>query len=451
VSTDIASELTVEPILQYPRLAAVGTSFLLTVDLKPQQFGDTWAYPDLEEIPIRCIINPGKLFRVEFFGEPVTIVHRYGGTYGAARFLLTPEPNSLNKSGKIQITLANRFGVPMTVLETEAIAVQESVSAESLIALALGKRKPIEWLEDPFESIVAVTMTKTFAYEVGKLEVVKSRNFLNREKKFQVNKQIQEGQRFIELLPNDTNLRMIVIPAGSFLMGAPETEAESSNNERPQHEVHLPAFCMGKYPITQAQWRSVASMPKIKQDMKEDPSRFKGSNRPVEKVSWFEAVEFCDRLSVHTGKKYRLPSEVEWEYACRAGTTTPFHYGETITPEIVNYNGDYPYGEAPKGEYRKKTTPVGKFLANAFGLYHMHGNVLEWCEDDWHDNYEGAPTDGRAWIDNDNRSQEENVRKLLRGGSWCSFAWVCRSAFRYLSDARFQDDDFGFRVVCVFQ
>ncbi len=260
---------------------------------------------------------------------------------------------------------------------------------------------------------------------------------------------------FIEKLPNlapdDIELKMVALPAGSFLMGAPEEEAESRDSERPQHPVNVPEFLMGAYPITQEQWRAVASMPKIKQDIKKDPSRFKGSNLPVERVSWLEAVEFCDRLSVHTGKKYRLPSEAEWEYACRAGTTTPFHFGETITPEIVNYDGNNPYGEAPKGEYREKTTPVGQFPANRFGLHDMHGNVWEWCADDWHDSYKNALNDGRAWIDNDNRSQSENVRKLLRGGSWPFNARRCRSAARYFNDARYQNDTYGFRVVCSLQ
>jgi len=260
---------------------------------------------------------------------------------------------------------------------------------------------------------------------------------------------------FIEKLPNlapdDIQLKMVAIPAGSFLMGAPEEEAKSNDYERPQHEVSLQGFCMGAYPITQAQWRSVASMPKIKRDIKEDPSSFEGNNLPVENVSWLEAVEFCDRLSVHTGKKYRLPSEAEWEYGCRAGTTTPFHFGETITPEIVNYDGNKRNGEAPKGEYRKKTTPVGQFPANRFGLHDMHGNVWEWCADDWHDSYKNALNDGRAWIDNDNRSQSEEGRKLLRGGSWFNHAEYCQSAYRDGSDARPQHYDIGFRVVCSLQ
>ena len=157
--------------------------------------------------------------------------------------------------------------------------------------------------------------------------------------------------------------------------------------------------------------------PKLNRELKADPSRFKGDNRPVEQVTWFDAVEFCQRLSQYTKRNYRLPSEAEWEYACRAGTTTPFHFGETITSELANYNAESTYGDAPKGESRGETTEVGSFgVANGFGLYDMHGNVYEWCADQYHDNYEGAPTDGSAWIEeiNDN----DNHSRLLRGGSW---------------------------------
>ena len=153
---------------------------------------------------------------------------------------------------------------------------------------------------------------------------------------------------------------------------------------------------MGKYPVTQAQWRFVAAqLPQVNRELEIDPSRFKGDNLPVETISWLDAEEFCQRLSHHTGRLYRLPSEAEWEYACRAGTTTPFHFGETISPEFANYNGEYTYGNGEKGVYRKQTTPVGSFqVANPFGLYDIHGNVWEWCADDWHKNYQGAPSDG---------------------------------------------------------
>ncbi len=142
-------------------------------------------------------------------------------------------------------------------------------------------------------------------------------------------------------------------------MGTPETEKGSTDNERPQRQVTVPSFFMGKYPITQEQWKAVAALPKVNRDLKPNPSYFKGDHRPVEEVFWYDVVEFCVRLSRYTKRQYRLPSEAEWEYATRAGTTTPFHFGKTITSELANYNAEYTYGEGSTGEYRKETTPVG--------------------------------------------------------------------------------------------
>ncbi len=202
---------------------------------------------------------------------------------------------------------------------------------------------------------------------------------------------------------------------------------------------------MGKYPVTQAQWRAVASLPAINYELDPDPSQFKGDHRPVEQVTWYEAVEFCDRLSQHTGRSYRLPSEAEWEYACRAGTTTPFYFGETIIPDLANYNGNYSYGPGPKGEYRAQTTPVGHFGVNPWGLADMHGNVLEWCQDWWHDSYEGAPSDGSAWL---SHGEEEEERRVLRGGSWYFNPEYCRSADRNRNTPESGNYNVGFRVVC---
>jgi formylglycine-generating enzyme required for sulfatase activity len=262
------------------------------------------------------------------------------------------------------------------------------------------------------------------------------------------------AQYFIEDLGNGIQLEMVMIPSGSFMMGSPETEEGSNDDERPQHQVTIKAFCLGKYQVTQAQWKAVAAFPQVNKELKLDPSRFKGdgstsltNHRPVEQVSWEDAVEFCDRLSSHTKRQYRLPSEAEWEYACRAGTTTPFHFGETITTDLANYDGNYAYGQGPKGVDRGETTEVGSFgVANNFGLYDMHSNVWEWCQDDWHNDYKGAPIDGSAWLNN----EEDNNGKLLRGGSWNINPGYCRSAFRYYNGLDYYDylSHVGFRVVC---
>ena len=248
----------------------------------------------------------------------------------------------------------------------------------------------------------------------------------------------------VESLDNGVGLEMASIPAGSFTMGSPEDEEGRSGTEGPQHEVTFAkSFFMARHPITQTQWRAVAAMPQVERELESDPSRFKGDARPVERVSWYDAVEFCARLSQHTGRDYRLPSEAEWEYACRAGTTTPFHFGETIASSLANYNASLAYGDGPVGEYREQTTDVGSFPANAFGLCDMHGNVWEWCQDHWHENYNRAPLDGTAWL-----SSDKDESRVLRGGSWYGLPELCRSAVRL----RLAPDGIygvvGFRVVC---
>ena len=231
-------------------------------------------------------------------------------------------------------------------------------------------------------------------------------------------------------------------------MGSPEDELERVGSEGPQHEVTVGQFFMAKYPITQAQWRVVLAMPQVNQALDLDPSHFKGDLRPVEQVSWDDAVEFCDRLAIHTNRQYRLPTEAEWEYACRAGTTTPFHFGETLSTDYANYDGSNEeygaYGPGVRGEYRRETTPVGQFEGvNEYGLSDMHGNVWEWCQDYWHGNYEGAPTDGSAWL-----SSAESKMRILRGGSWINNPRGCRSAYRNGDDPDDRDFIAGFRVCC---
>ncbi|MDT9277717.1 MAG: SUMF1/EgtB/PvdO family nonheme iron enzyme, partial [Limnospira sp. PMC 737.11] len=214
----------------------------------------------------------------------------------------------------------------------------------------------------------------------------------------EINRRPGQAECIIEDLGNGVTLEMVLIPGGTFTMGAPSGEAGSSYAERPQHRVTIKPFLMGKYPVTQAQWQQVASFPKLQRDLNYNPSKFAGLNLPVESVSWYDVVEWCARLSKRIGKPYRLPSEAEWEYAARAGTTSPFHVGDTLTTDLANYDGGYSYSSGPRGAYRKKTTPVGQFQhANAFGLYDIHGNIWEWCADPWHEGYGGAPSDGRVW------------------------------------------------------
>jgi formylglycine-generating enzyme required for sulfatase activity len=253
------------------------------------------------------------------------------------------------------------------------------------------------------------------------------------------------NKSYTEDLGNGVKLTLMLIPAGELIMGAPTEESESGDDERPQHLVKLPQFLLGRYPVTQAQWRVVAGYDGSAQELDPEPSHFKGDHRPVEQVSWEDAQEFCRRLSAQTGKNYRLPSEAQWEYACRTGITTEFHFGEAITPELANYDGNYTYNGGSKGEYRETTTDVGSFPANDWGLHDMHGNVWEWCEDGWYDSYEGAPIDGKAWVE----SGRTETSRLLRGGSWSSYPRDCRSAVRGRGPRDFRDNDVGFRVCCV--
>jgi formylglycine-generating enzyme required for sulfatase activity len=215
----------------------------------------------------------------------------------------------------------------------------------------------------------------------------------------------------------------------------------SSVTERPQHSVTIKSFFMGEFEITQEQWRAVARLPRVKIDLDPDPSYIKGDDFPVGGVSWEEAVEFCERLSRKTGRKYRLPTEAEWEYACRAGSLTQFAFGDNITAEYVNFDGEHPYKDGPAGVRRSRPVSVGGLgAANAFGLYDMHGNALEWCTDLWHDNYNGAPTDGRSWDVGPDSS------RVLRGGDWTLPGGRARSSARTRSGPDTRSFSWGFRV-----
>lgn len=255
---------------------------------------------------------------------------------------------------------------------------------------------------------------------------------------------------FTEKISRKIRLEMVEIPGGTFHMGDPGSDDTDAMKEvvhklkdwlwGPVHEVTIPKFYLSKFPITNAQWRQVLRLPQIKLPLEDNP-KFPGDDVPVTYVRWVDAVEFCARLSVRTGRQYRLPTEAEWEYACRAGTTTPFAFGETITPEIVNFDQSYECELSRQGLTYGCASPVGHYgVANAFGLYDMHGNVWEWCQDSTHGNYVGAPTDGRAWEDDD-----EYTERVCRGGCWSSVLSECRSTARLFA-SEYECNRMGFRV-----
>ncbi len=242
-----------------------------------------------------------------------------------------------------------------------------------------------------------------------------------------VEREQRSAECFVERIGDGVELEMMSIPGGKFSMGAADREAGALDCERPRHRVVVPDFCLGRFAVTQAQYRTVMGV---------NPAKFSGEKHPVEQVSWTDAQVFCQKLSEKTKQAYRLPSEAEWEYACRAGTTTPFCFGEELNPDLANYGNSSRF---------KQTVKVGRFPANAFGLYDMHGNVWEWCADRWHSNYSDAPKDGNVWI----TALISEELYALRGGSWLNTPRTCRSAYRLRGSPSYRDYNVGFRVACV--
>jgi len=240
------------------------------------------------------------------------------------------------------------------------------------------------------------------------------------------------AEEFTEDLGNDVNLDMVLIPAGMFQMGSPHNFGNP--DEHPQHFVTIKSFSMGKFLVTQGQWKTIMGKLPL--------CRFKGDQLPVERVSWGDAQKFCQRLSKKTGRNYRLPSETQWEYACRAGTNTPFSFGETLTTDFANYVGEHTYRDEPRGIYFHATNEGGKFPPNAFGLYDMHGNLWEWCADSWLDDYSTSPREGSAF------QKYDHPYGVARGGSWHEPPQNCRSATRLRALQKEAEEFIGFRVVC---
>ncbi len=233
-------------------------------------------------------------------------------------------------------------------------------------------------------------------------------------------------------LPGGVGMTFSFIPPGPFLMGSDHSKGHA--DEKPVHCVTLTkGFYLGIHPVTQAQWKAVTGS---------TPSHFKGKNRPVENVSWEHCQEFCQKLSGHLKGcgTVGLPSEAEWEYACRAGTTTEFHFGDVITPDLANYNGEYTWNGSPEGKNRRETTDVNSFRPNPWGLFDVHGNVWEWCQD-W-----GRPYSEVEQISSEQLSVQSNEYRVLRGGSWLNDPSNCRSAYRRWRGPAYREYMYGFRV-----
>jgi formylglycine-generating enzyme required for sulfatase activity len=365
------------------------------------------------------------------------------------------------------------------------------IPAPDLISFSTARYQEIELLPISFET-AKLTITSKPEDRTKKKS--------NQKPVIEIHRSIGSAQAFYEPLQRKNlppgaiaeatdplTLTLVEIPKGEFPMGSPPEEPERYDDEGPQHLVKLESFFMAQTPITQAQWREVAGWQPWDgeswgRELKPNPSHFRGGDnqkggkarlfdgeantdqRPVEQVNWEDAIEFCNRLSQRTGRHYSLPSEAQWEYACRAGSITPFHFGETLSSELANFGGTEVYAGGLKGDWRRQTTPVGKslasvtsadaFPANDWGLQDMHGNVWEWCLDQWHPSYEGAPLDGSAWVDADAnqaniKKDEESNDRLLRGGSWFDHPGDCRSAYRSHRRPGEVISDVGLRVVCL--
>ncbi len=259
-------------------------------------------------------------------------------------------------------------------------------------------------------------------------------------------------------MENSVGMRFVLIPAGTFMMGSRDSAAEVARrcnmpnaqagwfqDEHPSHKVTLTgAFYMSIHEVTQGSYEAVTSPTRKETDKKptdEFPDGFTGENHPMLKVSWTDAEKFCMTLGsqeAEKGRPYSLPTEAQWEYACRAGTSAPFSFGETISTDQANYHGGYTYGEGSKGLNREKPSPVGSFPPNQWGLHDMHGNVGEWCADRYADYDGGDATDPVG--------PEEGNQRVLRGGSWRSYPGACRCGFRLRRDERSNSDNIGFRV-----
>ncbi len=380
-------------------------------------------------------INSFEKSNIVFFTELIELVLSEGHDQLLifVRMLADSEFSGLETRQKLNAIIAEISTLEFQQRNSEFIK-RKSTKAVSIVPTPSQNGENLEEEQDTKLLVPPILGTQPFEFTVVMVDAQGKEIKRNRRQNYYLT----------EDLGNGVNLEMVYIPGGEFWMGSPESEGKRYSNERPQHKVTVKPFLISKYAITQAQWREVAYVQEVGQTLKLRPSRNGGKSHPITQVSWFDAVEFCDRLSQKTHRNYRLSTEAEWEYACRAGTTTPFHFGETITSDLANYDARYPYRSERKGIYREATTPVGSLqVANPFGLFDMHGLVWEWCLDHWHENYNTTPTNGDAW-----QESNDNQTRVMRGGSWLNEPLLCRSTSRSYKNADEIFKHVGFRIVC---
>ncbi len=404
--------------LEWQHLCSVSSDFARVLDrMVAEKFQDRYAHATKALEAIESLLSPAP--------PPISPS--------------TPSPTLVPPPTPNPPTIQTTLNLPTTQISitppTQTFPPPPTASGGKTGWMSIDRRNFLKWLGFGGVGVVSVLALRQIGENsLPKLAKIQFTSVKLNNKGEIVDRPARSAEIFTEDLGNGIKLTMVKIPAGKFLMG--QTPAEKQElirlnseeqyrnwfaNELPQYQVNVPEFYLGQTLVTQAQYQAI---------MDKNPSKFAGNDKlPVEQVNWLEAMDFCQKLSKKTGRTYRLPSEAEWEYACRAGTTTPFAFGETINPKVVNYQGSYPYGGAAKGENWHKTTPVGTFPPNLFGVYDMHGNVWEWCLDEWFDNYNRAPNNGGAR--GDINSKNKDKLRPLRGGSWKNSALNCRSANRY--------------------
>lgn len=380
-------------------------------------------------------INSFEKSNIVFFTELIELVFSEGQEQFLTfvRMLADSEFSGLETRQKLNAIITEISTLEFQQQNSEFIE-RKSTQAISIVPTPSQRGESLEQEEHTKLLVPPILGTQPFKFTVVIVDVQGQ----------EIKRSRRQNYYLTQDLGNGVTLEMVYIPGGEFWMGSLESEGKRYSNERPQHKVTVKPFLISKCVITQAQWREVAILREVRQNLKLRPSRNGGKSHPITQVSWFDAVEFCDRLSEKTGKQYTLPSEAEWEYACRAGTTTAFHFGETITSDLANYDGSYSYGSERKGIYREITIPVGSLqVANFFGLFEMHGNVWEWCLDHWHENYHNAPNNGDTWWE-----RSDNQTRVMRGGSWRNDPHLCRSSSRLQKNASEMSNHVGFRIVC---